>query len=157
METLYTSGPLIEFGSNSYKFNTAGFSWINSGSGNLGIGTVTDSGYKLDVNGTGRFTSNVGITGSLTTTGAVTAGGQGYFTQGVWANTLFNLQGAEIFRVTYTTKNLLLGATVDSGYRLDVSGSTRIKGYANTSISSSLLVYGFRFSTTNIYSTRITR
>jgi hypothetical protein len=35
-------------------------------SGNVLIGTTTDSGFKLDVNGTGRFSSNVQITGSLT-------------------------------------------------------------------------------------------
>jgi hypothetical protein len=30
--------------------------------GNLAVGTTTDSGYKLDVNGTGRFTGDVNIT-----------------------------------------------------------------------------------------------
>jgi hypothetical protein len=34
------------------------------------------------------------------------------------------------------------GTFTDSGYKLDVSGSARIKGYANTSISSSLVVLG---------------
>jgi hypothetical protein len=110
--------------------------------GNTLIGTTTDAGYKLNVIGTSRFSGNSEITGSLTLTGAVTTGGQGYFAQGVWANTYRNLFGAEVYRITLTTNNLLLGATVDSGYRLDVSGSTRIRGYANTSISSSLLVYG---------------
>lgn len=35
-------------------------------SGNLALNTSTNSGFKLDVNGTGRFSSNVQITGSLT-------------------------------------------------------------------------------------------
>ena len=129
--------------SNGISFQTNGvLAGSISSNQNWTLGGEPDVGYRLDVSGSGRFTNNVNVTGSITATGAITAGGQGYFTQGVWANTLFNLQGAEIFRVTYTTKNLLLGATVDSGYRLDVSGSTRIRGYANTSISSSLLVYG---------------
>jgi hypothetical protein len=34
--------------------------------GNLLIGTTTDSGYKLDVTGTGRFTGNVGIGSTYT-------------------------------------------------------------------------------------------
>jgi hypothetical protein len=60
-----------------------------------------------------------------------------------WLNNQTNYLG----RLT-TNGNLLLpgsGSTTqptDAGYRLDVSGSTRIRGYANTSISSSLLVYG---------------
>jgi hypothetical protein len=36
---------------------------------NIGVGTSTP-GYKLDVNGTGNFTSNVAITGSLNMTGS---------------------------------------------------------------------------------------
>jgi hypothetical protein len=36
-------------------------------SGNLAVGTPTDAGFKLDVNGTGRFTGNVGI-GGITST-----------------------------------------------------------------------------------------
>jgi hypothetical protein len=36
--------------------------WINN-NGNIGIGTTTDSGYKLDVNGTGRFTGTTYFTG----------------------------------------------------------------------------------------------
>jgi hypothetical protein len=105
-------------------------------------GVFTDAGFRLDVQGTSRFNGNSEITGSLTLTGAISTGGQGYFAQGVWANIYRNLFGVEVYRITQTTNNLLLGTTVDSGYRLDVSGSTRIRGYANTSISSSLLVYG---------------
>jgi hypothetical protein len=32
--------------------------------GNLSIGTITDSGYKLDVNGTGRFSGNLRVDGT---------------------------------------------------------------------------------------------
>jgi hypothetical protein len=44
---------------------------ITSG-GNVLIGTGTDAGFKLDVNGTGRFSGNTTITGNLTLNGAVT-------------------------------------------------------------------------------------
>jgi hypothetical protein len=37
---------------------------INSGGGNVLIGTSTDAGYKLDVNGTGRFSGNIQVGGS---------------------------------------------------------------------------------------------
>jgi hypothetical protein len=36
------------------------------GAGNILVGTITDSGFKFDVNGTGRFSGNVQITGSAT-------------------------------------------------------------------------------------------
>jgi hypothetical protein len=153
--SVYISGPIIEFGSTAYKLNTGtGFSWVSSGSGNFGVGTTVDSGYKFDVSGSTRLNGNTLITGSLTLTGAISTGGQGYFAQGVWANIYRNLFGVEVYRITQTTNNLLLGTTTDSAYRLDVSGSgrftsnlevsgsARIKGYANTSISSSLVVLG---------------
>jgi hypothetical protein len=35
---------------------------LNSGGGNILIGTTTDSGYKLDVNGTGRFSGTLTVT-----------------------------------------------------------------------------------------------
>jgi cytoskeletal protein CcmA (bactofilin family) len=37
---------------------------------NVLIGTATDSGFKLDVNGSGRFSNNLTITGSLNVTGS---------------------------------------------------------------------------------------
>ena len=47
---------------------------ITSG-GNVLIGTTTDSGYKLDVNGTGRFSGSVTANGLVTTAGySITSG-----------------------------------------------------------------------------------
>ena len=37
--------------------------------GNLLVGTTTDAGFKLDVNGTGRFSSSLGIGGATSTNG----------------------------------------------------------------------------------------
>jgi hypothetical protein len=39
-------------------------------SNNVLIGTATDSGFKLDVSGSGRFSNNLTITGSLNVTGS---------------------------------------------------------------------------------------
>jgi hypothetical protein len=39
--------------------NAGGFSAVNVASGNLLVGTTTDAGYKLDVNGTGIFRGNL--------------------------------------------------------------------------------------------------
>jgi hypothetical protein len=113
--------------------------WLATGGGNVGIGTISPS-YKLDVSGSTRFNGDSLITGSLTTTGTISTTGHGYFNQGIWANIYRNLFGAEVFRITLTSNNMLVGTTTDDGYRLDVSGSTRFTG--NSIITGSLNVTG---------------
>lgn len=50
---------------NGYNFATSPqFTMFSTG--NVSIGSTTDAGYKLNVSGSGRFTSDVQITGSLT-------------------------------------------------------------------------------------------
>ena len=44
--------------------------------GNVGINQSTDAGYKLDVNGTARVQSTLGVTGAATFSSSVTANGQ---------------------------------------------------------------------------------
>ena len=46
-------------------FTTASDKMTIYGTGNIGINTTTDAGYKLDVSGSGRFTSNLTVTGSV--------------------------------------------------------------------------------------------
>jgi len=54
---------------------TGGGGWTQrmrlTNGGNFLIGTTTDSGYKLDVNGTGRFSGALTVTGASTLTGRV--------------------------------------------------------------------------------------
>lgn len=57
------------------RIGSTGNSYISSSdNGNFGIGTTTPAA-KLDVQGTGRFTSNVQITGTLSTSGPIYASG----------------------------------------------------------------------------------
>jgi len=206
---VYVNGPLLEFGSTAYKLNNAGFSWINSGSGNLSIGTTVDSGFKLDVSGSTRLNGNTTVSGSIALSGSISLNngtdlmkisrgsgalgrlifsrpnnetvesvtfgggneeiyirsGAGKITHdgtefqlnnstgtkglGLYASAgdvnLYGASSTNGLRLFGSTRNVAIqngGTFVDSGYRLDVSGSTRIKGYANTSISSSLVVLG---------------
>ena len=46
----------------------------------------------------------------------------------------------EVARFVGSSGNLLLGTTTDSGYKLDVNGTTRVKGSGSTSATSSLLI-----------------
>jgi hypothetical protein len=71
--------------------------------------------------GNSQVTGSLNVTGTIYSNSTINTTGHGYFTQGIWSNTYRNLFGAEVFRITYTTNNLLLGATTDSGARLHVA------------------------------------
>jgi hypothetical protein len=62
---LYTGGTYV--GSVQSVFASAGSTLaLNASGGNVLIGTTTDAGYKLDVNGTGRFSGALDVTGIIT-------------------------------------------------------------------------------------------
>lgn len=97
--------------------------------GNLLIGTNTDAGFKLDVNG-----SSV-IRGFLTTTDAIKLGANTTAPSSTDSfifrpndNTLgFGTASAEAMRIT-SNRNLLIGSTTDQGQKLYLNGSLRIDG-----------------------------
>ena len=122
-----------------------------SGNRNLLVGTQTDNGYKLDINGSMRGASNltlgaVGTSGSLlmarssdgspvcnygfpsatenNEVRATHSGGGGYFT---WI-TNSNAVVTEKMRLS-NLGNLLIGAAADSGlYKIDITGASRLNG-----------------------------
>ena len=73
-----TNNSRINFGGSSkyIAFNTNNTEAVRiSSNQNLLLGTTTDSGFKLDVNGTSRHTGDTTITGSLLVTGSTTVAG----------------------------------------------------------------------------------
>jgi hypothetical protein len=84
--------------------------------GNVLIGTTTDAGFKLDVNGTAR------IQGVIETTQ------HAYLNNGVWCDVYKNRFGAEVFRITLTSNNMLIGTTTDVASSL-VTMSSTTKGF----------------------------
>ena len=91
-----------------------------------GAGKITHSGPEFQINNSAGSTG----LGLFASTGDVN---------------LYGNSSTNGLRLFGATRNVLIqngGTFTDSGYKLDVGGSTRIRGYANTSISSSLLVYG---------------
>jgi hypothetical protein len=53
-----------------YSYGASAYRLFISGAGNVLIGTTTDAGYKLDVNGTGRFTGALSGTSASFSSGA---------------------------------------------------------------------------------------
>ena len=124
---------------------------LNVSGGNVLIGTTTDAGFKLDVNGTAR------VSGTTTTQAIIPSAHNTYdlgtlanrFKSGYFNGTLaavstytnnllfgvtdlgiFNSIGTKVLQF-FGTGNLLLqngGTFTDAGYRLDVNGSVRTTG-----------------------------
>jgi hypothetical protein len=118
--------------------------------GNLLVGTTTDAGFKLDVNGTGRFVNNVsgGATNVLTITNAastvvntetrlflstVTGNDRGAYISAIitsasndnaltFATNSAGSSPSERMRIT-SGGNVLIGTTTDSGAKLQVNGA----------------------------------
>jgi hypothetical protein len=96
--------------------NTFGFALFQS-TRNVLIqngGTYTDAGYRLDVNGTTR------VQGVFETTQ------HAYLNNGVWCDVYRNRFGAEVFRITLTSNNMLVGTTTDvASAVLNVASTTK--------------------------------
>jgi hypothetical protein len=106
----YTDHPLV------FKTNDVARMRIVNTTGNVLIGTTTDAGFKLDVNGSTRVTGSLTLTGSLNVTSVYTTisdtvssfvGGVAYI-----GSNFANIQG-----------NLGVGSFGNPGVRLNVRGS----------------------------------
>ena len=120
----------INYGSS----NTTGF--ILNSSGSVLIGTTSDNGYKLDVNGSARFGSNA--FSDLSNVQFIVSNA-GYYN---WNAYIGNTSGGVLIgykdgvgqigvnsyrnlAILPDGGNVLVGTTTDSGYKLDVNGSIR--------------------------------
>jgi len=106
---------------------------ITSG-GNVLIGTTTDAGYKLDVNGTGIFRNRLTISADagneqLVIQRASNTNAQlifGYHSLGYGTiQAVEQLIGYKPLALNQNGGNVLIGTTTDSGYKLDVNGTGR--------------------------------
>ena len=115
--------------------------------GNLLVGTTTDAGYKLDVNGTGRFT------GALTAINA-TFNGSGYGSNGVTASGANGGHGVQGTgggsggRGVFGTSNDVSGY---GGYFSHTAGGTALYVSGAATFSSSVTATSFNGSLTGSY------
>jgi hypothetical protein len=139
-------------------------------SGNLSIGNTNDT-YKLDVNGTGRFSGNVSVIkssgGSVITAQSTATNGEaqvqleGKNSSGTSRSATFKYDNADIVRIGTSSNiamrfetndtermritsggNVGIGTITDAGYKLDVNGKSRIGNSANSSVDDSLFLHG---------------
>ncbi|HZE83537.1 MAG TPA: hypothetical protein VE035_04470 [Puia sp.] len=86
-----------------------------------------DAGFKLDVAGSARFSGPVYVAPAQYITASST--GNWDFINGGGGGWYFRwIQNGATPMTLSTGNNLLLGSTVDGGYRLDVTGTTRLQG-----------------------------
>jgi hypothetical protein len=119
--------------------------------GQVGIGTTTPSAsILLDVSGSIRATAIVPTTDLTHNIGTTALRYNGVFSRVLSAHTStldligFNIRLMDFAGVTRamlsSSNNFLIGTTTDAGYRLDVSGSTRITN--NLTVTGSLITSG---------------
>jgi len=110
--------------------------------GNLGIGTTTDAGFKLDVNGNARVSgTNIKTINGNSLLGSgdlVIGGGSGsniYNTDGTLTGARTLTLGGVALTIAGTTSsrfqangNVGIGTTTDAGFKLDVNGTARVQG-----------------------------
>ena len=103
-------------------------------SGNIICGSgITDAGFKLDVNGTAIFRSNITLNSNALYIGAnsamslSTASSDIYLSNGNTSRKIiFDLTGSGQFQ--FNNGNVLIGTTSDNGFKLDVNGTARVQG-----------------------------
>jgi hypothetical protein len=119
---------------NIFNLGTSAACYVNTGT-NFLIGTTTDAGYKLDVNGTGRFSGNLTITGSASNSLLVKGSGA---TSSTTAVLVQNSSNTNLLTIR-DDGNVRIGAGSPS-FTLDVSGSGRFTN--NLTVTGSALVTG---------------
>jgi hypothetical protein len=129
---------------------------VFNGNGNVIIGGTTNAGYKLDVNGTGRFSGNVQITGSATnsllvrgsgTTSATTAfkvenssGTQRFYVRddGYFGGYIATFDILEQPALNIRSNQILIGSNGSTAHQVQIAGSKSGNNsalYINTALS----------------------
>jgi hypothetical protein len=149
------SSSMIEFGSGIISMQNASSSTANSNitftdrfrifsNGNIGIGTTTDAGYKLDVNGDVRFSgtlytrpgTNTGIV--MANTSAIRNTGTQYFDYGTGGTGDFYFRGGSGFAnvLTLTNAGSVGIGNASPSYTTDIAGTLRSTLGANFATTS---------------------
>jgi hypothetical protein len=104
-------------------------------SGNIGINTSSDAGFRLDVNGTARVQTTLTLNGATSGNIIITSSGTNDWVVGGNAGVatrdfnLYNYNTNSInLSVNRLSGNVLVNTSTDAGFRLDVNGTARVQG-----------------------------
>jgi hypothetical protein len=125
-----TNGIYASGAGNQFRIFSGGTARVNvATNGNVLIGTTTDAGFKLDVNGTARIGDSTN--GWQFSTNSITIVGNGFLGVDVAGNRHFSITdkfgfSTFYFRVAPTTGNILIGTSTDvASSKLTVESTTR--------------------------------
>lgn len=110
---------------------------------NVGINTTTDAGFKLDVNGTARFTgqttyaTTMNFGGNTDQISPSSNSGNFDILSNLPIRFLQRTGSVERMRIVSSTGNVLINTTTDAGFRLDVNGTARVVGQLSSGASGS--------------------
>jgi hypothetical protein len=103
---------------------------LGSTSGNTLIGTTTDSGFKLDVNGTTRIQGNTNVTGFLSATSYLECRTQFLLRNGLGGgHTGFSIDSTNLYLVNSTSINFQIGYS--GNYSFILNNANRTIGMAD--------------------------
>lgn len=131
-------GALIySYGATPISFYTSQTEMMRiTGGGNVLIGTTTDSGYKLQVNGAGSFKpSSDRLILLEPATNSLDGSGIAFWSSGGWTKGTIN--ASTLYLNSSSSGNVLIGTPTDSGYKLDVRGGNIATDYGIAGVSSS--------------------
>jgi hypothetical protein len=103
--------------------------------GNVGIGTTTVSSYKLDVNGTGRFSGNLEVTGSTTIKGSTLISGSIFVTSS--AVTIGQFVGNQNGYAEFSLRNTNNGISASTDFAIYSDTGTTTSNYIDMGINGS--------------------
>lgn len=121
-----TKGNVLISGINTHDLTSFGVNaTVSTFNGNVLIGTTSDSGYKLQVNGAGRFGA-AGDYGIVVGAGSNAIDGI-YNTSYGSAPLYLNYYSSGSISICNGGGNTLIGTIINDGYKLNINGSVQVK------------------------------
>jgi len=128
----------------NFQQNT-GLAIFSTGNAVLGgnPATATDAGFRLDVNGTARFTgqttyaTTMNFGGNTDQISPSSNSGNFDFISNLPIRFVLRSGSVERMRIVSSTGNVLINTTTDAGFRLDVNGTARVVGQLSSGASGS--------------------